>query len=273
MKIHAFIRALTIAAVLGAAFAAPHPCAAAPALVPGESIETRYAIIRYQSPEDLERFNDRIDYSPGEWGITRLFSRDTSGDLPDRITKKVDALYERVVDMLDMRKRLKKVTIHICRDKKELNATYRRLYNAESPYRAWYIYENNTIYVNVDDLNEGILAHELAHSIIDHFLIIRPPEATAEILARYVDSNLFDSTIATTKKPETGERVAKTAPPAQPPAHVAVSRDSGFAQIKGFSPAGVSFPGTPIGTQSLPGGRGQSLPGGRGQSLPGGRGQ
>lgn len=265
MKIHTVIRALTIAAVLGAAFAAPHPCAAAPALVPGESIETRYAIIRYQSPEDLERFNDRIDYSPGEWGITRLFSRDTSDDLPDRITKKVDALYERVIDMLDMRKRLKKVTIHICRDKKELNATYRRLYNAESPYRAWYIYENNTIYVNVDDLNEGILAHEMAHSIIDHFLIIRPPEATAEILARYVDSNLFDSTIATTRKPDPGERVAKTAPTAEPPAHVAVSRDSGFAQIKGFSPAGVSFPGTPIGTPSLPGGRGQSLPGGRGQ--------
>jgi hypothetical protein len=30
----------------------------------------------------------------------------------------------------------------------------------------------------------------LAHFIIDHYLLVRPPAATAEILARYVDSHL-----------------------------------------------------------------------------------
>jgi hypothetical protein len=39
---------------------------------------------------------------------------------------------------------------------------------------------------------EGILAHEIAHSIIDNYLLILPPKATAEILARYVDEHLFD---------------------------------------------------------------------------------
>jgi hypothetical protein len=46
--------------------------------------------------------------------------------------------------------------------------------------------------VNADDLTEGILAHEMAHSIIDHFLVIRPPKAATEILARYVDRHLFE---------------------------------------------------------------------------------
>jgi hypothetical protein len=35
-----------------------------------------------------------------------------------------------------------------------------------------------------------MLAHEMAHCVIDHYLLIRPPMATAEILARYVDSHL-----------------------------------------------------------------------------------
>ena len=46
--------------------------------------------------------------------------------------------------------------------------------------------------IRVQDINEGILAHEMAHAIIDHFFDIRPPRATAEILARYVDKHLND---------------------------------------------------------------------------------
>jgi hypothetical protein len=40
------------------------------------------------------------------------------------------------------------------------------------------------------DLHEGMLAHEMAHCIIDYFLLVRPPVASAEILARYVDEHL-----------------------------------------------------------------------------------
>jgi len=156
------------------------------------SIETGHAVIRYQSPEDLAKFDKKVDYSPGEWGITRLFSKRDSDDLPGTVKKKIDALYERVMDILDMRKRMKKVTINIYRDKEQLYAAHHGIYKTDPPYRAWYEYENNTIHVNADDLTEGILAHEMAHSIIDHFLVIRPPKATAEILARYVDRHLFE---------------------------------------------------------------------------------
>ena len=50
----------------------------------------------------------------------------------------------------------------------------------------------NTIYVNVDDTQEEILAHEMAHAIIDHYLLVRPPAAAAEILARYVHTHIYD---------------------------------------------------------------------------------
>jgi len=141
-----------------------------------QKIETKHTIIRYQTQKDLKEFNKHVDYSPGELGIKRPPHRPGPNDLINNLKKKVDALYDRVQEILDMRKRMRKVSIYkkICR------------------YRVWYIYEYNAIYVNSDDLNEGILAHEMAHSIIDHYLLICPPRATAEILARYVDSHLFE---------------------------------------------------------------------------------
>ena len=89
-----------------------------------------------------------------------------------------------------MRKKTKKVIVNIYQNRDQLNQAYTAIYKKECHIRAWYIYEFNTIYLNVEDLHEGMLAHELAHSIIDHFLLVRPPSASAEILARYVDSHL-----------------------------------------------------------------------------------
>jgi hypothetical protein len=155
-----------------------------------KNIETKHTIIRYQSFEDLKKFNYEVKYGQEQWGLKRLFSASGSHSLTDGLRTKVDLLFERVQEILDMRKKMKKVTINIYRGKKQLHDAYLRTYKRSCRIRAWYRYRNNTVYINVDDLHEGMLAHELAHSIIDHYLTVRPPVASAEILARYVDSHL-----------------------------------------------------------------------------------
>jgi len=165
-----------------------------------QRLETKYTIIHYQSLKDLKKFNHKVDYSPGEWGLKQLFSRSRSEkEMRDKLKNKVDALFERAQEILDMRKKMEKVTIKIYPNTKQLHAVYARIYKISSqaykvsrPPRAWYIYEYNTIYINVGDLHEGMLAHEMAHFIIDNYLTVRPPGAAAEILARYVDSHLFE---------------------------------------------------------------------------------
>ena len=158
-----------------------------------KSIETKYTIIYYQSFDDFKKFNCKVKYEQEEWSSKRLFSTHESNNLMERITIKVDALFERVQEILDMRKKMNKVSINIYHDKEQLNDAYSRIYKRPCRFRAWYRYTNNTVYVNVNDLHEGMMAHELAHSIIDHYLLVRPPAASAEILARYVDSHLFYS--------------------------------------------------------------------------------
>ena len=155
-----------------------------------QNFETRYTIIQYKTLEDLKKFNGRIDYSPDDWGFKDLFSG--SKDPVESITKKVDAVFEKAQKILDMRQSIKKVVIRIYPDKKRFREVQYLTGREKSRLQAWYVFEQNTIYINNDDVHEGILAHEMAHSIIDHYLTVRPPKATAEILARYVDKNLHD---------------------------------------------------------------------------------
>lgn len=173
------------------------PCAAAQTEaadgLPWRSIETKHTTIRYQNVDDLEAFDEQIDYSPEKGGgIKSLFSSSESKSLPEKLSRKIDALFERVQKILDMRKKMKKVKINIYGDKRRLAAAYQTLFKKSCGVRSWYLYEFKTIYTNVSDVHAGMMAHEMGHHIIDHYLIIRPPRATAEILARYVDKHLND---------------------------------------------------------------------------------
>ena len=107
------------------------------------------------------------------------------------LRKKVDALSLKVQQILDMRKKMKKVIVNIYHNEKQLHAAYYKIYGNPCRVRAWYIYEHNAIYINADDVNEGLLAHEMAHHTIDNYLSVRPPRNAAEILATYVDKHLY----------------------------------------------------------------------------------
>lgn len=156
---------------------------------PWQRLETRYTIIQYKTLEDLKRLDGKIDYSPGEWRIKSLFSGPK--DPVTSIKKKVDAVFEKAQAILDMRGRIQKVVIRIYPDRKRFHEVRNIAGREKYRLQACYVYEQNTIYINNDDVHEGVLAHEMAHAIIDHYLTVRPPRATAEILARYVDKHLY----------------------------------------------------------------------------------
>jgi hypothetical protein len=164
-----------------------------------ESVDTKHTIVCYQFAEDLKKFDKKVDYSPGEWGFSQLFSRFSLNRGAVNLKEKVDTLFERVQKILDMRKSVKKVTIRIYPNKKQLQAAYHNIYREKASlrawkasHRAWYVYEHSTVYINADDVHEGMLAHEVAHHIIDNYFEVRAPRATTEILSRYVESRLFE---------------------------------------------------------------------------------
>jgi hypothetical protein len=158
--------------------------------IPWVTLETKYTIIRFLKAEDLDTFSSSMDFDQKFWGLKQLFSDKSPGTVHEEVSAKVDNLYERVQEILDMRKKSPKIFINIYPDRNALDLAYYHIYQSKNNIRAWYIFDSNTIYININDIHEGMLAHEMAHAIIDHFLLVRPPSASAEILSRYVDAHI-----------------------------------------------------------------------------------
>ena len=155
-----------------------------------QKFETDHAIINYVHADHIETFQKSIRFGKEWWATTSSFAHFSEQENQKIAALKTDAVFKRVQEILGMVKKIKKVTILLYPDKTTLDRAYLLRYKTQSPYRAWYDYSIHTISLNVSDCHEGILAHELAHSIIDNFLKVRPPENTSEILARYVDRHL-----------------------------------------------------------------------------------
>ena len=154
-------------------------------------IPTKHTILMFNTEEDLGLFNDSIKYDAAT-SLSSIFSTPSSGDVRKDVIRKVDLLFEKAQLILDMRKPMTKVTVRIHSNEVQLGESFKKLYQQGNPPRGWYFYENNTVYLNVKDVHEGMLAHELGHSIIDNYFSVRPPAATAEILAQYIDKHLFE---------------------------------------------------------------------------------
>lgn len=156
------------------------------------TLESKYLQITFNSSEDIARFNKSIDFDTGSFS-GGFFSSETPTELSGKLTRKLDLLFEKVQRILDMRKPLEnKIRVVVHSSEEELAATFVKIFKKQGSARGWYVFEYNTIYLNAQDVHEGMLAHELAHAVIDTYMNVRPPRATAEILATYVDKHLFE---------------------------------------------------------------------------------
>ena len=135
-----------------------------------KEIQTKHTTIRFSNPSDLIKFNRSI----ASWG---WFTKKTAAE-------NVDAIFERVVEILGMEKKYKKVVIDLSQDRETLKTIW------DKPDMPLAFYGNGTIYSHIDDIDRGVLAHEMCHHVINGYLLVRPPNKTAEILAHHIDRTL-----------------------------------------------------------------------------------
>lgn len=114
------------------------------------------------------------------------------GDLrqDEAFALKVDAIVNKVEEILDMYPNKFHVSINIYKTRDALNRVYGEIFDDGPAPISFYIYKTNTIYLVETDLNEKILSHEIAHAIIDHYFVILPPVKIQEMLAVYADVHL-----------------------------------------------------------------------------------
>lgn len=156
---------------------------------------TKRTVVYYQAEADLERLNRKLKLGRSS-GFLGLFGGGESGSIRERLGKKVDDIFKNAQVLLDMYNCKSIIKIMTYADQNEIDQAYSNLisqFNLSSIHTdriAFYFHKLKTVYVSLETVTEGVLAHELAHSIIDHYFIIRPPSKVAEMLAQYVDKHL-----------------------------------------------------------------------------------
>lgn len=152
-----------------------------------QRLETQYTTVRYQNLESLLQFEKQVKFGLSEWRLAPSFSDKKIALRAGLISQKIDGIFQRVQTILGMHKKMDKVTINVYPNRRLLEASYKEMFPGECHIPAWYVHASGTVYLSAEDINAGMLAHELAHAVIDSYLLLRPPPASAEILARHVD--------------------------------------------------------------------------------------
>jgi hypothetical protein len=72
----------------------------------------------------------------------------------------------------------------------EVQAVFKKEYNRQVDFIAFYSPRSETIYVANNKLRRSVFAHEIAHAIIDRYFDKSPPVKVHELLAQYVEKQL-----------------------------------------------------------------------------------
>lgn len=137
--------------------------------------ETQNTTIQYRSDFDLESFSRRLQ-----------FNHDKD------LTAKVDGISHRVAVILNTKNHEGKVKIRIYRSWDELNTAWERITGKNERVLAFYVHPVRTIFISLDQVTDGILAHEMAHHFLHSFSSPRPPVKVGEVMAQSVERYLLD---------------------------------------------------------------------------------
>lgn len=152
---------------------------------PQNTLQTMYSTISYPDGDGLLDLGRRINKD--SYGLVR--DREKAAGM---VREDVDRIVFRVKALLDMHPPDFRFDVVVFRTYGELKEAYRGLGMTGKAPVAFYRQKSHTIYLSLDKLTAGILAHEVAHAVINAFFAAPPPAQVQEILAQYVDRHLWD---------------------------------------------------------------------------------
>jgi len=149
-----------------------------------QTLETSCCLISYNNLSYLDDFNGRV-------GGYRYTSSGLNQD-PTNAGARVGAIMSRVQETLDMYPEDFRITILLLPDYHGIEQIFRTFSMSGRVPLAFYSHKTRTIYVDVESVTEGVLAHEMAHAVINAYFPVPPPAKMQEILAQYVDLHVRD---------------------------------------------------------------------------------
>ena len=165
-----------------------------------ECLSTSRAKILYDSPADLQEINRRLNSSTVGFNSQQNSPAPCQGQDPaaSQLVAKIDGLLSKVAGVLRLdQQNSPQVTIRFLQDGKQVTKLFelfqpssdRPLFGYGS-LPAFYEPRSRTIIVSLQDLHEGILAHEMAHFFLCSGRSPAPAEYYQEDVARHVEARI-----------------------------------------------------------------------------------
>lgn len=154
----------------------------------GKELKTNYATIIYDREEQLLRFNERVPFGDSSYRLKNV----KIGTVGNEVRNKLDAIVEKAEMILNLFPKELKFNVRLLDKEIDVWGSYKVRYGIGAHHIAFYSPQNKTIYISVDDVSLGLLAHELAHAIIDQYYCtynscMLIPIALHEALAQLVE--------------------------------------------------------------------------------------
>jgi len=165
-----------------------------------ECLSTKRAKIVYNSPADLQEINRRLNANAVALVSQQNSFVPSSGQDPaaSQLVAKIDGILSKVAGVLrlDLQK-YPQVTIRFLQDGRQVTKLFHLFQPSSSrplfgygSLPAFYEPRSRTIIVSLQDLHEGILAHEMAHFFLCSGKFPAPPEYYQEDVARHVEARV-----------------------------------------------------------------------------------
>ncbi len=144
--------------------------------LPGANLRKLEARLRYRDVPITQEF--------------RAFLSNSSLSIEERLAARLEIILLRVKQILGMDPKGFSVKIWVFKTRQDLDNEYTRMFNSPSRLKSFYVHKVKGIFSNEQDFLDSVIAHELGHAVIDHYFLVPPPPAMAELMACYVDAHL-----------------------------------------------------------------------------------
>lgn len=163
-----------------------------------QTFKTQWTVIHYQENSDLQKMNQRIEFTQAEKFLQNyFFTPDPAQNaLAPGLAAKIDGLFYRVCSILPAcSKKLPSLHIFLLKDCQQISQLHQALSAfQDSPISSPGCFgifnpQQNAIFLSLDDLGAGILAHEMTHFLLSQYQPI-PRHDFQEDWGHYVESHL-----------------------------------------------------------------------------------
>jgi len=166
---------------------------------PAMEVCSRYTALHYDKGELLVAVNDKIAMKKTFSSWTRKKDLLT---VEEELLAKLDSIVEHAESVLDMFPDKLKIPITFLENAAEVTLLFQETYSKEEhqtasyspsfPRIAFYSLSNGTIYISVNDINNKVLVHEIAHAIVDRYFKTEVPHTIHELLAQFAEKHIND---------------------------------------------------------------------------------